>query len=107
MREGAKLPLPGVAEAELAVSLHEVTVAEVLGRRTSIGLLLGLMCLNLFLGTTELSARAKKPKAPEQWASLSFVVLRETDGKPVRNASVVIHFLRRDGSQADEGFQLK
>ena len=72
-------------------------------------LLLGAMCLNLLLlQTTELGARARKqPKAPEQWASLSFVVLRRTDGKPVRNASVVIHFLRQDGRQDDEGFQLK
>ena len=84
--------------------LSKVSVAAVLTR-----LLLGAMCLNLLcLATTELWARDRKqPKAPEQWASLSFVVLRESDGKAVRNASVVIHFLRKDGSQDDEGFQLK
>ena len=107
MRERAKLPLLGVAKAERGVPLPEIPPLEVFGRRTLTGLLLGLICLNLFLGTTELSARAKKPKTPEQFSILSFVVLRETDGKPVRNASVVIHFLRKDGSQDDEGFQLK
>jgi hypothetical protein len=54
-----------------------------------------------------LSAGGKKKKAPEQFCALSFVVLRESSGKPIKNASVVIHSLRRDGSQDSEGFQLK
>jgi hypothetical protein len=54
------------------------------------------------------SAGEKKKKAPEQFCSLSFVVLRESSGKPIKNASVVIHSLREDGSQDNnEGFQLK
>ncbi len=39
--------------------------------------------------------------------SLSFVVLRDSDGKPIKNASVVIHSLSKDGSKESEGFQLK
>ena len=72
-------------------------------------LLLGLMLLGLLcLGHAELWARGKKQaKAPEQFSSLNFVVVRTANGKPVRNASVVVHFLRKDGSQDDEGFQLK
>jgi hypothetical protein len=54
-----------------------------------------------------LSAGEKKKKAPEQFSSLSFVVLKDFNGKPIKNASVVLHFLRKDGSQSDEGFQLK
>jgi len=54
-----------------------------------------------------LSAREKKQKPPEQFSSLSFVVLRDTNGKPIKNASVVIHSLRKDGTQDTEGFQLK
>ena len=54
-----------------------------------------------------LSAAEKKKKAPEQFCSLSFVVLRDTSGKPIKNASVVIHSLRKDGTQDTEGFQLK
>jgi len=53
-----------------------------------------------------LSAGNKK-KTPEQFGSLSFVVLRDSDGTPVKNASVVIHFLRRDGSEERDGLQLK
>ena len=54
-----------------------------------------------------LSAAEKKKKAPEQFCSLSFVVLKDATGKPIKNASVVIHSLRKDGSQDTEGFQLK
>ncbi len=53
-----------------------------------------------------LSAGSKK-KAPEQFGNLSFVVLRDSDGEPVKNASVVIHFLRKDGSEEPDGLQLK
>src|ERR1019366_2198808 len=49
----------------------------------------------------------KKKKAPEPFSSLTFVVLRESDGRPVKNASVVLHLLRQDGSQEREGLQLK
>jgi hypothetical protein len=54
-----------------------------------------------------LSAGEKKNNPPEQFGSLSFVVLKDSDGKPIKNASVVIHSLRKDGSQSNEGFQLK
>jgi hypothetical protein len=54
-----------------------------------------------------LSAGEKKKKAPEQFCSLDFVVLRESDGRPVKYASVVLHFLRKDGSEESDGLQLK
>jgi hypothetical protein len=54
-----------------------------------------------------LSAGEKKKKLPEQFCALSFVVLKDSNGKPVKNASVVIHSLRKDGSQDSDGFQLK
>lgn len=66
------------------------------------GVVAGLLIVPLCL-----SVGAKKKKAPEQFSSLSFVVLRESDGRPIKNASVVIHFLRPDGSQDNEGFELK
>jgi len=59
----------------------------------------------LSLSPPELWARGKKN--PEQFSSLRFVVLRASNSKPVKNASVVIHFLRKDGSQDEEGLQLK
>jgi hypothetical protein len=54
-----------------------------------------------------LSAADKRSKPPQQFCSLNFVVLRDTNGKPIKNASVVIHFLGKDGNQEREGFQLK
>lgn len=54
-----------------------------------------------------LAAGEKKKKAPEQFCSLSFVVLKDTSGKPIKNASVVVHSLKKDGSQDSDGFQLK
>lgn len=40
-------------------------------------------------------------------SDLSFVVLKATNSKPVRNASVIIHPLRKDGSMENGGMQLK
>ena len=54
-----------------------------------------------------LSAAEKKKKPVEQFCTLSFVVLKDSNGKPIKNASVVIHSLRKDGSQEQDGFQLK
>jgi hypothetical protein len=54
-----------------------------------------------------LSAGDKKKKPPEQFCSVSFTVLRDSSGKPVKNASVVLHSLGKDGNQEKEGFQLK
>ena len=69
--------------------------------------ILQLTCALLLILPLCLSAGEKKPKPPEQFSSLSFVVLRDTTGKPIKNASVVIHSLRKDGNQDTEGFQLK
>jgi hypothetical protein len=49
----------------------------------------------------------KKPKPPEHFCAVSFVVVKDSNGKPLKNASVVVHGLKRDGSQESEGFQLK
>ncbi len=93
----------------LGHSIYGAAMRATAARRNLVRLLLGAVLLGLlWLGTPELWARGKKQaKAPEQFSSLSFVVLRAANEKPVRNASVVIHFLRKDGSQDDEGFQLK
>ena len=54
-----------------------------------------------------LSAGDKKKKVAEQFCNLSFVVLKDSSGKPIKNASVVLHALRKDGSQEKDGLQLK
>jgi len=62
----------------------------------------------MFVSAGELWAEGAKQSAdPQRYSNLSFVVVREADGTPVKNASIVIHFLRRDGRQDSEGFQLK
>ena len=38
---------------------------------------------------------------------MSFVILRDNNGKPVRNASVVLHSVNRHGKQAKGGQELK
>jgi hypothetical protein len=52
-------------------------------------------------------AAGNKKKVPEQFCSLSFVVLKDSSGKPIKNASVILHALRKDGSQEKDGLQLK
>jgi len=43
----------------------------------------------------------------EQYAALSFIVLRDYNGKPVKNASVIMHPVNKKGKQERSGFQLK
>lgn len=40
-------------------------------------------------------------------SSVSFVVLKDESGKPVRNAAVVLHPVNEHGKQAKGGFELK
>lgn len=44
---------------------------------------------------------------PEQYASVKFVVVKERNGKPVRNASVILHEVSKKGKQGKGGLQLK
>ncbi len=43
----------------------------------------------------------------EQYAALAFVVLRDYNGKPVKNASVIMHPVGKNGKQKNAGLQLK
>lgn len=45
--------------------------------------------------------------AEDKSSSLQFVVIRDYNAKPVRNASVVLHPVNKDGKQNRGGFQLK
>ena len=40
-------------------------------------------------------------------ASLQFMVIKDGDGKPVRNAEIVLHPVDKNGRQKDEGLELK
>jgi hypothetical protein len=45
--------------------------------------------------------------AQEDTAVLNFVVIRDYNGKPIRNASVVMHPVGKNGKQSKGGLQLK
>ena len=47
----------------------------------------------------------KKPSG--QSSAIKFVVLKDDNGKPVRNASVIMHPVGQNGKQDKGGFQLK
>ena len=50
-------------------------------------------------------ARAQDDEGPT--SNLRFVVVRDSDGKPVRNAEVVLHPVKRKGKQAKGEMDLK
>lgn len=55
-----------------------------------------------------LSGNAKdKNVPPGPMANLHFSVVKDDNNKPVRNASVILHGVHKNGSQAKGGFQLK
>ncbi len=45
--------------------------------------------------------------AQDDMAILNFVVIRDYNGKPVRNASVVMHPVEKNGKQSKGGLQIK
>ena len=45
--------------------------------------------------------------AADNYANLKFVVLKDSNGKPVRNASVILHAVDKKGKQGKGGLQLK
>ncbi len=53
-----------------------------------------------------LSLCAFAGKEPES-ADLTFTVVKADNGKPVRNASVVLHSVNKEGRQERGGFELK
>lgn len=64
-----------------------------------------LSILLVFLSTS-LIAKDKKG-APEALANVHFTVVKDDSGKPVRNASIILHPVNKDGSQGKGGYQLK
>lgn len=45
-------------------------------------------------------------KAPPS-SSLQFMVVKDSNGKPVRNAEIVLHPVDKNGNQKEEGLELK
>ena len=67
---------------------------------------LALIALLAVFATLSL-AKDKKKKEKNQDATLNFLVVRASNGKPVRNAAVVLHEVDKRGKQAKGGYELK
>ncbi|PYV75724.1 MAG: hypothetical protein DMG97_04755 [Acidobacteria bacterium] len=64
------------------------------------------ICAVGLIGVSFVSAGlAKKKRVP--LANVSFVVIRDENSKPVRNAAVVMHPVNDDGKQRRQGLELK
>lgn len=50
---------------------------------------------------------AKNKKGDEQECLASFVVLKDDNGHPIRNAAVILHPVNKNGQQQRNGFELK
>src|SRR5229473_3077227 len=74
-------------------------------RLTKIKLWMFACLLSLFalLGV----ASAQKDKEDEPTAILNFIILKEDNGKPVRNAAVIMHPVNTHGRQGRGGLELK
>ena len=66
-----------------------------------------LFVLFLLLLTLLGSAAAQKDKDLEPTSVLSFVVIKDDNGKPVRNAAVIMHPVNTHGNQERGGLELK
>lgn len=62
-----------------------------------------------FAALVALSASAQQPSQPDELptARVSLTIVREENGKPVRNAEVVLHVLDKSGNEKQEGLELK
>jgi hypothetical protein len=66
------------------------------------------MLLATMIVALNLAVTAKDKKGtPENLANLHFTVVKDDNGKPVRNASVILHPVEKDGTQSRGGYQLK
>jgi|SRR5271165_823621 len=64
-------------------------------------------CLGCTLLVATLIFASDKKSGPLQSSNLRFTVVKDDNNKPVRNASVILHPVGKDGKQAKGGFQLK
>ena len=64
-----------------------------------------LITISLLVIALAATAAAKQKHVP--LATVSFLVVRDENGKPVRNAAVVLHPVNDEGKQERGGFELK
>jgi hypothetical protein len=68
---------------------------------------LTLVCLLSMLLSAAAIAGKKNPSPEQKTASINMTVIRNSSGKPVKNAEVVIHLIDEHGKQKQEGLELK
>src|SRR5215469_221943 len=56
---------------------------------------------------TLVSGASDKKDAPLQVSNVHFTVVKDDNNKPVRNASVILHPVDKNGGQSKGGFQIK
>jgi hypothetical protein len=64
-------------------------------------------CLSCMLLLAAFLFASDKKSETQQASNLRFTVVKDDNNKPVRNASVVLHPVGKNGQQAKGGFQLK
>ena len=62
---------------------------------------------NIAIGFATALLVASLAMAQDDMAVLNFVVIRDYSGKPIRNASVVMHPVEKNGKQSRGGLQIK
>jgi hypothetical protein len=69
---------------------------------------LALVCLlSMLLPAAALAGKKKSPESEPKTSSVNMIVIRNSSGKPVKNAEVVIHLIDNHGKQKEEGLELK
>ena len=66
-------------------------------------ILAGALLIFCLLGV----AAAQRDPNPEPTAVMHFLIVKEDNGKPVRNAAVIVHSVNAHGQQSRGGFELK
>jgi len=71
---------------------------------------LGALCCAIFCLTTLVQTGTgddKKKADPSGQSVVRFTILKDDNGKPVRNAAVILHPVHQNGKQGKGGFELK
>src|SRR5215472_5277121 len=67
----------------------------------------GTVCFALTLTLVSGASDKKDKDAPLQVSNVHFTVVKDDNNKPVRNASVILHPVDKNGGQSKGGFQIK
>jgi len=84
-----------------------VTVHAVVSKMTAMKRSLGFGTVTILVASFFLAPTTLAQDEDDQYSALSFVVVRDYNGKPVKNASVIMHPVNKKGKQQRSGFQLK